>query len=376
MVTGLLAAKRAVMTEIANELHSLGVTNASSWESIERRLRRTLNDPNLSQDSCYRSVLNSVIPWESVLKSANRIFVSVDESSKKDKVHLFRVSLSYWGGNLPLAWTIWEQNVSLEEGKYWAMVDSVLDRVSAIVPEGIEIIVLADRAYENPPFVDRLKAYGWHFAVRCKAKGSLRFKDHRGVERPLAQLVAENLPCPGSRFKVRGWVYKKAGWRQLSVVGIWETGQKEPMVVLSDLKPSWELVSFYERRFWIESGFRNDKSRGFRWEESQVRDIAHQKTLLVAMAWASLVALCLGLKEAQERVEVLEKRVERRNKAPKPQPAKESIFTMGLRRVSRWLYGTINETIVWMLPKLDALSWNCQWYNFQSYLYIFKTVRP
>jgi hypothetical protein len=275
-----------------------------------------------------------------------------------------------------LAWTIWEQNVALEDGQYWAMLDSVLDQVAALLPQGLEVIVLGDRAYENPPFVDRLSAYGYHFALRCKAKGSLRFKGQRGRERPLAELVAQNLPCPGRRFKARGWVYKKAGWRKVSVVGVWEIGQKEPLVVLSDLKPSWEVISFYERRFWIEAGFRNDKSRGFRWEDSQVADIAHQHALLVAMAWANLVALCLGLKEAQERIQALKQRVERRRRAPKPQPAKESIFTMGLRRAHRWLYGTIKETIVWMLPDIDALNWNCQWYNFQSSLYIFKTVRP
>lgn len=376
MVIGLVAAKTVVMSGMANELLALGLTAASSRGSIERRLRRTLNDPQLTQQNCYQPVLSSAIEWESVVKDGNRVFVSVDESSEEDEIHLFRVSLSYWGGNVPLAWTIWKQNARLEDGQYWAMVDSVLDRVAALLPEGVEVIVLADRAYDNPPFLDRVSAYGWHFAVRCKANGSLRFKDQHGTEMPLADLVDEKLSHPGSQFKIKGSVYKKAGWRALSVVGVWEAGQDEPMVVLSNLEPSFEVISFYERRFWIETGFRNDKSRGFRWEDSQVKDIAHHERLLVAMAWANLVAMCLGLKEAQERNEALAQRVEKQNRAPKPQPAKESIFTMGLRRVSRWLYGTIKETIVWVLPQIDALSWNCQWFNLQSVLYQSKSVRP
>ena len=45
LVTGLLAAKSAVIAQIACELDALALTRATCADSIARRLRRTLNDP-------------------------------------------------------------------------------------------------------------------------------------------------------------------------------------------------------------------------------------------------------------------------------------------------------------------------------------------
>ena len=54
--------------------------------------------------------------------------IILDESTKADQVHLLRASLPYWGGSLPLAWEVWEQNVPLPEGEYWHRVEQVLAR--------------------------------------------------------------------------------------------------------------------------------------------------------------------------------------------------------------------------------------------------------
>ena len=107
---GILAATSAVIAQAAAELHALRLTQASSPDSIARRLRRTLNDPALTAATCYEPVLPRVIDWPALLRGSRRVVLIVDESSKADEVHLFRVSLAYWGGSLPLGWAVWEQN--------------------------------------------------------------------------------------------------------------------------------------------------------------------------------------------------------------------------------------------------------------------------
>lgn len=57
LVTGIIAAKSCVIAQIAAELFSLGLTRASVPESIERRIRRILNDQSLDPRSCYEPVL-------------------------------------------------------------------------------------------------------------------------------------------------------------------------------------------------------------------------------------------------------------------------------------------------------------------------------
>lgn len=90
-------------------------------------------------------------------------------------LHLLRISLAYRGGSLPLVWEVWAQNAPLPEGHYWQTMDDLLARVAALLPPGIEVVVLADRAYDVPPMLDRLAARSWHWVIRYKAHSTTRF---------------------------------------------------------------------------------------------------------------------------------------------------------------------------------------------------------
>ncbi len=380
LVTGLIAAKSSVLTKVAGELLELKLTKASQVESIERTLRRTLSDRGLDARQCYESVLHTIIDWGYLLRGSKRVVLSIDESSKEDEVHLFRVSLTFWGHALPLVWAVWQQNEKLPKGKYWSQVDAVLARVSLLLPAGLEVFIVADRFYDMPPFVDRVARFGWHWVVRQQARGSGRFRDLRGREHELAKLLATHLSRPDTRFKARGWIFKDAGWRAASIVGIWAKGEDEPLVVVTDLPTRWEVLELYGRRFWIEPGFRSDKSRGWQWEDSQVQGVEHHERLLLAMAWASLVVLCLGYQEAKARTAALARRTIRVIKGKptigQPRHARESLFTMGLRRARHWLYQAKAEAIPWLLSELDSVTWYKHWYRQQALRIIAQSVRP
>ncbi len=137
LVTGLLAATSTVLAQVAAALDALQLTPAAQPESIARRLRRTLSDSHLQASTCYIPVLAQILDWPAVLQGTRRIVLAVDESSKADQIHLFRVSLPYWGGSLPLAWAVWEQHVALPDGAYWRAVDQVLDEVAALLPRDL-----------------------------------------------------------------------------------------------------------------------------------------------------------------------------------------------------------------------------------------------
>lgn len=380
LAIGIIATKSCVPARVADELFNLALTKASDPDSIVRRIGRILSDKNIDAKTCYEPVLFQVIDWGRMLKGNNWVVLIIDESSKNDKVHLFRVSLAYRGGALPLAWIVWEQNQALPEGTYWTKVRAVLDRVAALLPPGLNVLMTADRAYDNPAVVDEIEARGWHWDIRLKAKSSVRFRDRRGREHELSKLIKRNVRAPGMRWKARGWVFKDAGWREASVIAVWARGEDEPLVIITDLPCKWEMVNWYGRRFWTEPGFRNDKKMGWQWEDCQVTKLEHHERLLVAMAWATLVMLCIGAEEAKARIERQVERAKRRTsdkKRPaKPEHARQSVFTMGLRRASAWFYRTTDRILHWRLPEVDGLSWNQSWYQHQANLYITKTVLP
>jgi hypothetical protein len=375
LTTGILAAKSTVLAQVAAELHALELTDATAPEHVERGLRRTLNDPLLQPHTCYHPVLGQVLDWAQLLRGSRQVVLSVDDSTKADQIHLFRVSLTYWGGSLPVAWAVWEQNVPQPPGHYWQQVDRVFDQVAAVLPAGLSVVVVADRAFAVPNFIDRCSKRGWHWVVRVTTTGSHRFRDQRGQEHGLRELVRRHLKQPGQRWKACGWVFKDADWRPASVVGVWGHGAKESLVVLSDLRTRWEVLGHYERRFWCEPGFRNDKTRGWQWETSQVQGVAHQAVLLLGMAWASLVAVCAGLAAAEER---LAREAERRAHGSRGQvrPARESVFTLGVRAVRRWLYGTARTAWRWSVSLLDGPSWERTWHACQAKWLIFSAAGP
>ena len=126
---------------------------------------------------------------------------------------------------------------------------------------------------------------------------------------------------------------------------------------------------------------RSDKSTGWQWEACRVTDLARIARLLVAMAWATLLVVCLGLHEARTRLRTAAQPANttpRRIPAPppKPQPARHSLFTLGLRLARRWLARTAVPNVRWLLFHLSSLSWNARWRQVQAYLFVFpQTVR-
>ena len=377
LVTGILAAKSTVLAHIAAELDALHLTHTTQTESIARRLRRTLNDPHLTAQACYDPLLKQVIDWAAVLRGRRQVVVILDESTKADQIHLLRASLPYWGGSLPLAWEVWAQNVPLPEGEYWRRVEQVLARVAALVPSGLEVVVVADEFFAIPGFVDRLTRYGWHWVIRVTPCGSHRFRDRVGREMSLGEWVRQQVRQPGQRWKARGTVFKAAGWYAASVVAVWTPGTQEPLVLLSDQPPRWHLVRTYDRRFWCEPGFRTDKTRGWQWETSQVQGVAHHAVLLLGMAWASLVTLCLGVEEARVRLAAVAARPVAGKRQGRPRHARESVFTLGLQQLRAWLYRTWRRGLRWHLPELDSASWSDRWHQHQAQrLMLSPPVRP
>ncbi len=371
LVSGILLAQSCVEAQVAEELLHLEFTRASVADSIARRLRRILNDTRLDPRTCYEPALASILDWDAVLAKTRQVVLIVDESTDADIIHLLRISLAYRGGSLPLVWAAWEQNVAQADGFYWQTIDALLDRVAAVLPAGVTVIVVADRAYDIPPFLDRLTARGWHWVIRLKANASTRFLDQHQVEQPLKTLLHRRLKRPGWRCKFRGKLFKDAGWRKVSVVALWAEREDEALVVITDFPPSYRVLPIYRKRFWIELGFRTDKSAGWQWEACQVRELAHHRVLLLAMAWASLVTLCLGAEEAEHAITEREQRAARR-----PQHARRSLFSSGLKVLRAFLHHPDRWQLRWSLPALDAPSWNHQWLTLQRQQFLGQTVRP
>jgi hypothetical protein len=380
LTTGILAAQSCVLAQVAAALDGLALTEATLPEHIERRLRRTLNDSQLTAPTCYQPVLPEVLPWDELRAAQGRVVLIIDESSHTDQIHLLRLSLAYRGGAIPLAWAVWRQDEPLADGAYWTHVDTVLHQVAAVIPADLTVILTGDRAYAVPALIDRLQALGWHWVLRLTTTGQHRWRDAAGREHALAEVVKTQLPAAGHRWRSQGQLFKKAGWRDVRLVGVWAAGTKAPLVVLTDLPPRWSVLHWYGRRAWIEPEFRTDKRGGWQWEACQVQGVAHHERLLLGMAWATVIVLCVGVRIATARQQQVAPRERPRHHGPRqpgrPQHARHSLFTLGLRAVPAALWQADSAPLTWTLPELAAPRWTDQWYHLQAHRFLFPPVRP
>jgi len=357
-VLGILLAGTIVLSRIASA--QAGFCGGSvTGESHERRLRRIEDDPFLTWQDTYAPAVRRVLNW----KRAKRLLILIDETGHTDWVRVLTAAIWYRGRAVPLAWVQWQAQCPLAVS-YWVLVDRLLAMVASIVPANVEVVVIGDRAFGNPQFTDRVEAYGWKWLVRLQSQTC--FRDRQGRRWQASQVLTQ----PGGRWKGQGQLFKKSGWRAASLVAFWDHHHREPLLLASNLAPSWELIQLYLCRGAIECLFRDWKSKGWQWESSQVRDLAHSERLLLGLAWATLVVLCLGNQVAQE---VLAQPPKPRRTPPRI--GKRSLFALGRERLQGRLYNTVQTPARWELEEFEAPTWEQQVYFHHARAYVFAPSR-
>ena len=289
-----------------------------------------------------------------------QLLLIIDPTTQEDKVVMLTIGVWYRGRALPIAWMVWPANKPLEGDRFWQRVETLLDTVAELLPVGIPIIWIGDRAFGSPSFIDLVTARGWHYIVRVVK--TTRCQTVKGLCRKVSQLTAK----PGRRAKMRGKVFKKRGWRSASVVAHWGKRYETLLCVVSDLPPQLRLISVYRRRYPIETLFRDYKSYGWNWEQGQVTDPEHLERLLIGMALATWVTMYAGTQVASEYLSI----PPTGNRRTVPWHGKRSLFHLGLQRLHKLLTGSCQIPIQWQFTHWDAPNWQEQIYFHHARAYV------
>jgi hypothetical protein len=279
--------------------------------STRRRWERTLANPRLETGEALRQAGRHWLePWQ-----RRPLLLILDETPQRGtELSCMKLSAAYRKRSIPLAAACYRHDAPPKPMP--ELIEDLLREAARAVPAGTEVTVLLDRGLAWPETLEVCTELGWHFVARVQ--GTTRVRDADGREIAAAELV----PRPGRSWCGHGEVFKKAGWRECSVTAVWERGCAEPWLLVSDLPEGYARCRSYAKRFWTEELYRDEKSQGFRWQDSHVRDPVHALRLLVLMALATLLALSLGTAGL--------KRGERRRFEARRQ-RQLSVFQLGLR---------------------------------------------
>lgn len=106
----------------------------------------------------------------------------------------------------------------------------------------------------------------------------------------------------GERASLSGVGFSGEGYRagRLLAVGYWDKGFDEPLYLISNLAEADQALAAYSLRYRIETLFSDQKTRGFRLNQSRLANPARLERLLIGLAIAQWWLTYLG-GEAQKR---------------------------------------------------------------------------
>lgn len=283
--------------------------------SGERRWQRLVANPRLETRLLEEQ-------WaKDVLRDSRQVTLILDETPNRDKLRAMKISRQIRGRAIPLLWTCYAPDaLPLSQGD---VVMDLLERTAQSLPPGAEPTLLVDRGLSWPQVLDFCTAQGWHYVLRVQGQTRLKLGD--GTQVPLRSLV----PKPGRTWCGTAHVFKKAGWRETHVVAHWPMSIKDPWLLVTDLPATRHRCRQYCKRMRIELSFRDEKSSGFQWGQSHIRDPEHAARLLLVMALAMRFLIRLG----QWLI-----RTQRNHHLQRPGRSTFSVFQLGLRYVHFCLY--------------------------------------
>src|SRR5215211_4158473 len=295
------------------------VPGLATVPSTTRRFERLLAKERLDVRAARGAVVAEVLG----VGRGQAFWLALDETHQGHtetgaRLGMLALRLVYRERAIPLAWVCYRPGAA--PAPFPVLIGRLIREVAAAAPADAHVVLMTDRGLSWPSLIDQCRRVGWSFLCRVQRQTRVTLADDRGGT------IGDLAPHPGARWRGRGRAFLKAGWRDLNLVAVWRRGDEQPWLLVTDLAPAWVRCDQYRHRMDEEESFRDDKSAGFAWDASRVRDPAHMDRLLLVLHLAACFVLAQGtfvLRHDQRRV------------LERPDRRTLSLFALGLRWIDR-----------------------------------------
>lgn len=272
----------ALTTRSANtsEWRAVLPRNHCDAKSKERYISRVLSNKLIKPIS----VMHGFIPELIEMSGSNNktVILMMDQSKISDGFECLMVSLRVGERAIPVAWKV----VATKGAIGFEIQNELLNEVALMIPEGIKILLAADRFYGTSSLINWCKMEDWQYRVRLK--GNLVF-EHEGGE------ITGNDAALMNIASLEHAVFN--GTKVATNIGILhEKGHRESWIIAMDCKPSKYKTLDYGMRWGIEPMFSDFKSRGFCITKTQLKHEDRIEKLILILAIALYWAVSTGMK--------------------------------------------------------------------------------
>jgi hypothetical protein len=255
--------------------------------NLRQRLRESLYDADdkrgtgrheLAVCQCFAPLLGWIMQhWDS---EDNTLVLALDATTLRQTFTVLSISVILGRCAIPVAWVVLPATQPGAWKPHWL---ALLQQLEIPLP-GWQVLVLADRGLYAKWLFNAIRAAGWHPLLRINAVGSCCLHA-TGQRLPLATLVAL---CRQHWWRGRVTCFLDERQLACSLLILWEQGQKDAWLLLTDLPPEQVSPTWYALRMGIEAGFKALKSAGLHWERTRMTAPARATRL-----WLVLALTCL-----------------------------------------------------------------------------------
>lgn len=284
IAASVLTCRSVNTSELANVLPR----DVKSSEESSRFIRRWFSNPKIKPIE----VMEGFIPELLYMLTANGqvAVLMLDQSKIGEGFECLMVSLRMGERAIPVAWM-----VKKTEGEIgYDGQEPLLKAVYKLIPEGIRVMLTADRFYGTAALITLCQSFGWQYRIRLKGNLNLFHQEGWVINSHEAK-----------RLDLKGLENVRLGEKgPLINVGILhEAGHPEAWYIAMDAKPSVGRTLDYGLRWGIEALFSDLKTRGFSVTKTQLRHADRIERLLLVLTVALYWAVSTGMrpKESKER---------------------------------------------------------------------------
>lgn len=292
-IMALIKSESCSLPEIAVQMSSINNCTAAS---NELRISRFLKSKEFQIDDPmwrdYVALLFDLLKEVGFLKNGKTIAINVDYTSSTDEFSILSASIPYQGRALPLYFSMRLYPKKKGDLNQIKMEEAFIKALEHLLSNKYKFVIVADRGFGNQRFVNLCEDHGFDFIVRTKDNLKVLENEFSKVKK------IKDLPQESYDFAqaiIVAW-NKQIRLIKASSKVAGKSGKDNIWHIVTSLDKATfsSITKQYGYRFKCEKMFQDQKSSGFKIENSKIEKYDRFKKLLYLVSLTQMLMMFIG----------------------------------------------------------------------------------